>query len=87
MPRPDECYQCRHLIQVNTRTGVQRADWEYEIGAAFVCGRRKCPLPTITKYDAPCGYFSAGERAITWREPDKEMQYEVLFRGYRGGER
>lgn len=73
MARPDECYNCRHLIQANTRTNVRRADGGYEIGAAFMCGRRRIPLPSISKYNASCAYFSAGERQIIWRERNEEM--------------
>lgn len=58
MPRPDECFNCIHLITHEKITSVMnKYTGTYERAVWYDCDARKIPLPTISKHDCPCAYF------------------------------
>lgn len=68
-----ECYQCKYLVAARTKLNIKRADGECEIATAFGCSKRNMPLPSISRYDAECTYFSAGPMRERWRERNEEV--------------
>lgn len=74
MANKDECKACKNFVITRRITNVMRKDGKRETAASYSCFARKCPMPTLTRYDIPgCPYYSAGDNRLSYIVDELEV--------------